>query len=597
MVFKKQPTEFDANRDIEEAEKDRAIDNEVDGVAVIERGRLSYDASTNSDARYFKIDPLTRAINHLSFRAIIDFKSRRVLDARAEKTVLNGFELIINGRSPADAVYIASRMSGTNSGANAIAAALAVEMATETAPPPLAIITRGLGAAAELLAAHTRHLFVLAGPDYSEAILTRTSRSVWLKAQYVRAEGTPVHGCHTIAELLRELNPISGRFYREALHLSRTACEVATLIFGKYPHPSTIFPCGIGIEADKEIFNRIFGRISRLIDYAKKVTAIWDDLVEFFYWTDPRYIQVGELPENLISTGMWDDPGSYDARYENCDVWGEKRLVTPGAIINGKLRTTRLRELNAGIEEFSDRAFFEQWNDCQITADPLGTPVSPMHPWNKVTIPAPEKSNWNGRYTWSTAPRWDREPVETGPLARQWITAIGGKLRSEFIQTFNSGSGNCGLELDLPRYQLPATRLRWRIPDRPNALERNRARAYHIGYCGIIAMTYLLKAFDCLERNETFMSTRYRLSQEAMSTGFWEDSQGSLTHHLVIANELIANYQVVSPTDWMGSPLDPFARPGPYEQAIINTPLIEEFTIPADFTGIDLLRAIRSFDP
>ena len=110
-------------------------------------------------------------------------------------------------------------------------------------------------------------------------------------------------------------------------------------------------------------------------------------------------------------------------------------------------------------------------------------------------------------------------------------------------------------------------------------------------------MTYLLKAFDCIERCETAMSTRYRLPREAVSTGFWEDSQGSLTHHVVIANEQIANYQIVTPSEWMGSPQDPFGRPGPYEQAIVNTPLLEEFASLADFTGIDLLRAIRSFDP
>jgi hydrogenase large subunit len=47
----------------------------------------------------------------------------------------------------------------------------------------------------------------------------------------------------------------------------------------------------------------------------------------------------------------------------------------------------------------------------------------------------------------------------------------------------------------------------------------------------------------------------------------------------------------------MGSPQDPFGRPGPYEQAMINTALLEEFNKPEDFTGIDLLRVIRSFDP
>jgi hydrogenase large subunit len=47
----------------------------------------------------------------------------------------------------------------------------------------------------------------------------------------------------------------------------------------------------------------------------------------------------------------------------------------------------------------------------------------------------------------------------------------------------------------------------------------------------------------------------------------------------------------------MASPQDPLGVPGPYEEAVINTPILEEFTRGEDFTGIDILRAIRSFDP
>src|SRR5262249_34844856 len=44
--------------------------------------------------------------------------------------------------------------------------------------------------------------------------------------------------------------------------------------------------------------------------------------------------------------------------------------------------------------------------------------------------------------------------------------------------------------------ETPATTLQWQIPARLNALERNRARAYHIAYCGMVAYTFLLKAFE-----------------------------------------------------------------------------------------------------
>jgi hydrogenase large subunit len=154
-----------------------------------------------------------------------------------------------------------------------------------------------------------------------------------------------------------------------------------------------------------------------------------------------------------------------------------------------------------------------------------------------------------------------------------------------------------GLAIELPAGQTPALTLIWKIPARPNALERNRARAYHIAYCGMIAYTFLLKAFAYLRSGRSAMSASYRVPDEAVGMGFWEAGRGALTHHLVLRGGRIANYQIVTPSTWMASPRDPFGAPGPYEEAVMNTPILEEFERPEDFSGIDILRTIRSFDP
>ena len=41
---------------------------------------------------------------------------------------------------------------------------------------------------------------------------------------------------------------------------------------------------------------------------------------------------------------------------------------------------------------------------------------------------------------------------------------------------------------------------------------------------------------------------------------------------------------------------DIYDQPGPYEDAVQNTPIFEE-NPPDDFKGIDIMRAVRSFDP
>jgi len=595
MCFKNLPIEFDAHgqpylRDEGQPDPFAPVITERGGDWRA-RDKALEEIVRNSHVRDFNIDPVTRVAGALSFHTVIDAKERRVVNAHTEAPLFRGYELILKGRDPLDAIHISSRACGVCGGVHAITSALALEMAYGVRPPPLAIIARGLGEGAELLYDHSLHLFLLAGPDYSESAVSKTTPSLWARAQQTTARGAEIHGLQTIADIMRGLNPLKGHLYLEALHITRAAREVATFTLGKYPHPSTIYPGGVGIEPSLDTFNQVLGRINLLVDYSKKVASIWDDLAEFFYEANPDYRKVGEMPSNLISTGMWDDPESYDGTYARCNEWGERRLATPGVIINGELRTTRLRDINLGIEEFIDHTYYAEW-DAPMKTDPLGAPLSPYHPWNKQTIPNPTKRNWKERYTWATAPRWDREVMETGPLARQWISSVAGKLKNEFIKAIPGG-----LQLNIPKFRKPEITLTWRIPERPNAIERNRARAYHIAYCGLMALTYLLKAFDYVRRGETRMSEPYTVPDEAIGAGFWEAGRGTLTHHLIVKEKKISNYQIITPSTWMASPRDPFGVPGPYEAAVMNTPLLEESVEPEDFTGIDILRTIRSFDP
>lgn len=593
MCFKNLPIEFDAHgrahlRD--EGPDDpfaRAPSQRGD-----DRSKALEDLARGAHWRDFDIDPVTRVAGALSFHTVVDLDRRRVVDAHTEATLFRGYEVILKGRDPLDAIHISSRACGVCGGVQASCASIALEMAFGIVPPPLAIIARNLGEASELVYDHTLHLFLLAGPDYSEVTVRRTTPSLWARAQQTAAPRADRYGLTTIADIMQGMNPLRGTLYLEALNVTRAAREIATLMLGKYPHPSTIFPGGLGIEASSQVFNQVLGRIVQLLDYAKKVVAVWDDLVEFFLAEIPEYRRVGERRASLICTGIWDDPEAYDASYARCSDWGERRLVTPGVIIDGQLRTSKLALLNLGMEEFVDHSHYERWQGHRFRTDPQGMPLSPFHPWNKETIPRPSKRSWKERYTWATAPRWDREGMESGPLARQWITAIAGKLENEFIHAVRGG-----LEIELPKGQTEATILRWRIPERPNALERNRARAYHVGYCGMVAYTFLLKAFEYLRLGKTTMSVPYVVPDQAIGVGFWEAGRGTLTHHVVLDGGRIANYQIITPSTWMASPRDPFGLPGPYEEAVMNTPLLEEFDRHEDFTGIDILRTIRSFDP
>jgi len=604
MVFKNLPIEFDVYgraylRDEEaKAPFDYAFDARIQ--RALNRERMLEKLSSNPGVRTFEIEPVTRTGGSFSLHTVVDFEHRRALDAHVECTQFarqsGAYEVILNNRKPSDAVHISSRVCGSSSGAHAIASAMALEMAAGAAPPPLAVVARNLGSCGEVIDECVNHLFVLAGPDYSEGAVSRTSLSLWAKAQKTPAAGIDAHRLETIADVMRGMNPMSGHLYLEALQMARLGREIASLMFGKLPHPGTIIPGGVGIEANRELFNQVLGRINALLDYSKKLAAIWDDLVEFFYDAEPRYRRVGELPGNLISGGLWDDPEGYDANYANCNEWGVRRMSAPGVIIDGEMRTNRLSDINLGVEEFVDHSYYRQWEGGEVPADPLSGPVSPWHPWNKETAPEPSARDWKDRYSWNAAPRWDREAMETGPLARLWINAVSGARNCEFIRSAR-GPARGALEIALPKGQRPAARLRWQIPERPNTLERNRARAYQVAYAVMVAYADLLKAFDYVRRGEVTMSVRFLHPERKISAGFWECGRGMVTHHLVIDKHRIANYQVITPSEWMGSPRDALNLPGIYEAAMMNTPLLEECARPEDFTGVDILRVVRSFDP
>ena len=71
-------------------------------------------------------------------------------------------------------------------------------------------------------------------------------------------------------------------------------------------------------------------------------------------------------------------------------------------------------------------------------------------------------------------------------------------------------------------------------------------------------------------RTATF--TPFKVPDEAIGCGFHEAVRGVLSHHLVIRNGKIANYHPYPPTPWNANPRDIYGTPGPYEDAVQNTP-------------------------
>ena len=179
-----------------------------------------------------------------------------------------------------------------------------------------------------------------------------------------------------------------------------------------------------------------------------------------------------------------------------------------------------------------------------------------------------------------------------GPLARLWVTALAGRVDIGTIK-----ADGRGVKIYLPKtISMPETELEWTIPRRSNTLERDRARSYFQAYAAASALYFLDRAMQEVYAGRTTTWSEYRVPDEAIGCGFHEAVRGVLSHHVVIRGGKIANYHPYPPTCWNASPRDSHGTPGPYEDAVQNTPIFEE-NGPDKFKGIDIMRTVRSFDP
>ena len=91
--------------------------------------------------------------------------------------------------------------------------------------------------------------------------------------------------------------------------------------------------------------------------------------------------------------GSFNNPDVCDYRYETMSDWGRAMYVTPGVVVDGKLVTTDLVDINLGMRILLGSSFYDDWQNREtfVTHDPLGNPVDQRHPWNQTTTPqAPE---------------------------------------------------------------------------------------------------------------------------------------------------------------------------------------------------------------
>jgi hydrogenase large subunit len=545
-------------------------------------------------------DPITRIVGSLGIYTKIDFNAKEVVECHSTSSIFRGYSIFMKGKDPRDAHFITSRICGICGDNHATCSVYNQNMAYGVRPPHLGEWIINLGEAAEYMFDHNIFQENLVGVDYCEKMVAETNPGVLELANRTESPHAGEHGYKTIGDIMRSLNPLEGEFYREALQVSRYTREMFCLMEGRHVHPSTLYPGGVGTVATVQLFTDYLTRLMRYVEFMKRVVPMHDDLFDFFYEALPGYEKVGQRRILLGCWGSLNDPEYCDFTYRNMESWGRKMYVTPGVVVDGKLVTTSLLDINLGIRILLGHSFYEDWEDQEmfVDRDPLGNPVDRRHPWNQHTIPRPAKRDFDDKYSWTMSPRWfdgkDHLALDTGggPIARLWATALAGLVHTDYIQATGHS-----VRISLPKSATkPAVDLEWKIPQWSNAIERNRARTYFQAYSAALALTFVEKALAEIRAGHTKTWEPFKVPDEGVSVGFTEAVRGVLSHHMVIRGGKIANYHPYPPTPWNGSVRDTYGTPGPYEDAVQNTPIFEENS-PENFKGIDIMRAVRSFDP
>jgi len=539
------------------------------------------------------IDPVTRIEGHLRVEAEVE--RGRVRDAWTSGTMFRGIEMILQGRDPRDAWLFAQRICNVCTTVHALASVRAVEDALGVTPPPLAVILRNLIAAFQQVQDHVVHFYHLHALDWvdvasaieadpDDAAELAQGISDWpgnspqaFEAVRKKLEALVASGMmgpyangywgHPAYRLPPEANLMGVAHYLEALDWQREVIKAHAVLGGKNPLLQTFLVGGTALPVDP---NSPAALNTERLSLLRSLATTARDFVERVY-----------VPDLLAVAGFykdWAGLGEATGNFMTCgdlplDPSGDpESYAFPGGLILG-------RDLGR-IEPFEQEAVTEEVARAWY-ADGAG----PLHPFDEDTVPSYtgpeppyEQLDVDSAYSWIKSPRYGGRPIEVGPLARVLIGYAGGVPRLRGLVDHVLGA------LDLPAEALFST------------LGRTAARGIETLYMAELIDTFLDQLEDRMGAGDTktHAGTMWDPAEwpaEARGAGFHEAPRGALGHWIVIRDGKIARYQCVVPTTWNASPRDAAGVPGPYEAALVGTPVADPER------PIEILRTIHSFDP
>jgi [NiFe] hydrogenase large subunit/hydrogenase large subunit len=541
------------------------------------------------------VDPVTRIEGHLRIEAEVD--GGAVRDAWSSSTMFRGIELILKGRDPRDAWAFTQRICGVCTTVHAIASIRAVERAIGATPPPNARLLRNLIIATQCVQDHVIHFYHLHALDWVDIVSALSadpaktsalaesisdwphSSTTYFTAVRDRVKGFVERGQlgpfanaywgHPAYKLPPEANLMAVAHYLEALDWQRDFIRIHAVLGGKNPHLQSFLVGGMATPVDPDRQASInMGSIAGI----RELVAQARDFVAKVY-----------IPDLLAVASFYKDWAAHGAGVGNYLVFGEypeddgaePRLFLPAGVIRGKDLGKIERFDPDRVSEFVTHSWYAYGEGDDRALHPFQGETVPTY-----TGPEPpyERLDTDAKYSWLKSPRYDGLAMEVGPLSRMLVAYGSGHPRVK--ELVDSVLGKLGVG----------------APALFSTLGRVAARGIETLVLVEHMATWLDQLADNMGRSDLRIHDNSKWdpsswSNEATGAGFHEAPRGALSHWVHIRDGAIANYQIVVPSTWNAGPRDAAGHRGPYEEALVGTPIADPEK------PIEILRTVHSFDP
>jgi Ni,Fe-hydrogenase I large subunit len=542
------------------------------------------------------VDPVTRIEGHLRIEAEVD--GGAVTQAWSSSTMFRGIELILRGRDPRDAWAFAQRICGVCTTVHAIASIRAVEKAIGAVPPPNARLLRNLIMAAQVVQDHVVHFYHLHALDWVDIVSAlkgdpgKTSAlaqsiSDWplssatyfagvrdrIKAFVDRGQLGPFANAywgHPAYKLPPEANLMAVAHYLEALDWQRRFIKIHAVLGGKNPHLQSFLVGGMATPVDPDAQSSLN---MDTINALNKLVAEGVAFVSRVY-----------VPDVIAVAGFYKEWAALGSGIGNYMSYGEyplddnpnPQLYLPAGIIYNRDLTKVVPVDQTKVSEWISHSWYNYSVGDDKGLSPFQGETSPNYTGPK---PPYERLDVAQKYSWLKSPRYDGQPMEVGPLARMLVAYASGRPTrvKELVDKVLSALG-VG----------PAALF--------STLGRIAARAIEAQVIVESMNMWVQGLADSMARRDYRIQDNSKWDpsswpNDCLGAGFHEAPRGSLGHWVHINNGTIANYQCVVPSTWNAGPRDAQGHPGPYEAALVGTPVAKPDQ------PLEILRTVHSFDP